>query len=163
MAFQPFSFTPDENDPELGLRRRRIGRDTERNKMDILNEISRAGLLGSSTSFNLLEESQSRGNEALEDAQADVFMKRRLEALDQYNREQDFQRQMKLMDYQADLNKPSFLESIGGLAGGFLGMSGFNPMSLLGGKPKLPMNSINSLQQSPFNPTEFLQPRGARF
>ena len=104
----PFSYTPNESDPELLLRRRRALEEIERSKYDTLNEINRAGLLGSSAGFGVLGEQQARSERGLENITADVFAKRRMEALDLYRAQQDYLAQLEYGE-QAQRGRESLL------------------------------------------------------
>lgn len=88
----PFSFQFDENDPELAYMRRqslRRGQDTARHTMD---EIGRAGLLGSGASFRLMDRDRLNLNRDLEDNEGSIYGARRSEAYDSYNRDLDWRR-----------------------------------------------------------------------
>lgn len=126
-TMDPFSFTPSESDPELQLLRRRFLEEVSRGRGRTVDEIGRAGLLGSSAAFDILGEEERRGARGLEDIDASVFARRRAEALDQYNRELDFKRQIALAELGSDLDI-SGRERLAGLGalgdiGGFLGES----------------------------------------
>src|SRR5258706_1395413 len=75
----PFSFTPDPNDPEIALRRRAALLDMERTHAGTVNEIGRAGLLGSSAAFNVLNQGDTQGNAALEDIPNSVYARQRMD------------------------------------------------------------------------------------
>ena len=120
----PFTYTPDQNDPELLLRRRRALEEGQRDYGRTVDEIGRSGLLGSSAGFGQLNESASRTARGLEDINADTFMKRRLEGLDLYRDESQFNRQRALMgdsyQNQSGLMSLGALGDIGGDLGGYL-------------------------------------------
>lgn len=118
----PFSFTPDPNDPELGARRRMLMGDIDRDRGRTINEIGRAGLLGSGKQFELQGEQERRGLSELDDVGADVFMKRREEKLQDYRDRVAFDRRRALMadesGYREDEMGLGALGDIGGLIGG---------------------------------------------
>lgn len=118
----PFSFTPDPNDPELGARRRMLLGDIDRDRSRTVNEIGRAGLLGSGKQFELMGEQERRGLSELEDIDADVFMKRRQEELQNYRDRLNFERRRALMADEAAYRESEMglgaLGDIGGLIGG---------------------------------------------
>jgi hypothetical protein len=117
----PFSYTPDPNDPEIGLRRRRLGSDIAVGRGRYLEELGRAGNLGSGKQFELLGEQEQGGLEALAGVDEDVFMKRRMEALDQYNRKLAFERQRALIGDEAGYRSNEAGLGALGEIGGFLG------------------------------------------
>lgn len=94
----PFSFTPDPNDPEIALRRRAALLDQERAHAGTINEIGRAGLLGSSAAFGLLNQDQTQGAAQLEDIPNSVYARQRQDALQLYRDNANFQRQLALND-----------------------------------------------------------------
>ena len=117
----PFSYTPDPNDAERALRRRQALMEIQGDQAYTTNEISRAGLLGSGKQFEILNQQQRRGEGMLEDIDADVYAKRRAEALDQYNSRENFNRQRALMGDQYGYDEDRLgLEALGGI-GDFLG------------------------------------------
>lgn len=135
---QPFSYTPNEADPELELLRRRALRQGEQDHMKTSDELARYGLGGSGAAFGVLGQAQNRTNAALEDADNMVYARRRAEALDQYNRQQDYMRQISLLDKQQAMQDRqglmNTLGSIGGLAGrAALGYFTGGASELLGG------------------------------
>lgn len=119
-----FSYTPNEQDPELLLRRRRALEEITRSRDRDVNEIGRAGLLGSSAAFGVLGEGESRGARTLEDIDADVYGNRRQEALGLFRDEENFERQLALGDQsQQGRERMLGLESLGNIgefAGGFI-------------------------------------------
>ena len=88
----PFKFQLDENDPQLDYMRRqslRRGQDTARGTMD---EIGRAGLLGSGASFRLMNRDNLNLNRDLEDNEGQIYGARRSEAHGDYTDELGFRR-----------------------------------------------------------------------
>jgi hypothetical protein len=94
----PFAFTPDPNDPEIALRRRAALLDIQRGHSDTINEIGRAGLLGSSAAFGLLNQNQTQGEAGLEDIPNSVYARQRQDALALYRDNANFQRSLALAD-----------------------------------------------------------------
>lgn len=122
----PFSYSPDPNDPELLLRRRKALEEARVDEFNTMNEIGRAGLLGSGASFGVLGEQASRKSRILEDLESDVNAKRRGEQLQLYRDKLAFDRQRALMEDQLSANEDiaglGALGDIGGFLGqGFLG------------------------------------------
>ena len=118
---QPFSFNPNENDPELLLRRRRALEEISRDRGRTVDEIGRAGLLGSSAAFGQLNESAARGARTLEDLDAGAYGRQRDDALALYRDEANFARQRALLGDQ--YQNQQGLMSLGALGdiGGDLG------------------------------------------
>jgi hypothetical protein len=103
----PFNFSFDENDPQLDYMRRqsiRRGQDTARGTMD---EIGRAGLLGSGVSFNLMNRDNLNLNRDLEDNEGSIYGARRNEAHGDYTDELGFRRGMArdVLGYDAGFEK----------------------------------------------------------
>lgn len=98
----PFSFTPDMNDPEIAMRRKAALLDIQRSHASTVNEIGRAGLLGSSAAFNVLNQNETEGNSQLEDIPNSVFAKQRMDALTLYRDNANFKRQLALGDQGND-------------------------------------------------------------
>ena len=94
----PFSFTPDPNDPEIALRRKAALLDIQRGHSGTINEIGRAGLLGSSAAFGLLNQDQTQGEAELEDIPNSVYARQRMDALNLYRDDANFQRRLALND-----------------------------------------------------------------
>ena len=92
----PFSFTPDANDPEIAMRRNAALLDIGRAHAGTVNEIGRAGLLGSSAAFGLLNQDQTQGDAMLEGIPNSVYAKQRQDALTLYRDDANFQRSMAL-------------------------------------------------------------------
>lgn len=112
----PFSFTPDPNDPEIALRRRAALQDIQRGNAGTINEIGRAGLLGSSAAFNLINRDKVQGEAALEDIPNSVYARQRQDALQLYRDNANFQRQLALGDQGADINEHMMgLDALGSL------------------------------------------------
>jgi len=109
-----FSYSPNEADPELLLRRKRALLDIQRGQADTTNEIARAGLLGSGKSFDILQSQSVADRGQLEDITSDTFMKRRLEALDLFKGEEDYNQRKSLLSDQAGYNENS--QILGGLS-----------------------------------------------
>lgn len=116
-----FNYTPDWSDPELLLRRRMAMEDAARSQLGDVNEISRAGLLGSGASFDILGESSRRGLRNLSDVNNEVFGRQRSNAFDLYRDELNFGRQKDILKMQQEANdRAALLEGLGGI-GEFLG------------------------------------------
>lgn len=111
---RPFSYTPNEMDPELLLRRRLKLQALASEHGDTINEIGRAGLLGSSASFGVLGAQQDAGAAGLENISADVFGKRRAEALDLYTNNLNFSHSKELA--QMGYNQQDHLLALQGLS-----------------------------------------------
>lgn len=131
----PFSYTQNQNDPELQLLRSRFLEDSSRASADLTNEIGRAGLLGTSTSFDLLRNNENSKLRGLEGIDESLFARRRAEALDQYNREADRNFQLDLLDKQDYLNSENnrldILGQLGGILGSEFGLDHFDKLSRL--------------------------------
>ena len=93
-----FNYIPDQNDPELLLRRRRALEEISRDRGSTINELYRSGLGGSGAAFSVLNEGQTAGARSLEDINSDVFAKRRSEALNLYREHLAFLRQKALAE-----------------------------------------------------------------
>lgn len=123
----PFSFTPDAKDPEIALRRRNALLDIERGRANTINEIGRAGLLGSSAAFNLIDRDQTQSESFLEDIPNSVFARQRMDALQLYRDNANFQRQLALgeqgYDTQERMAGLDALYSLGESAGDSYGMA----------------------------------------
>ncbi len=125
----PFSFTPDPNDPEIVMRRRAALLDLGRTHDSIVNEIGRAGLLGSSAAFNVLNRGDTEGNAALEDIPNSVYARQRMDALSLYRDNANFQRQLALGDQAGGQQEHMMgLEALGGVGEG-IGYSFDDPYS----------------------------------
>lgn len=98
LHLDPFTFNPDPNDPEIALRRRAALLDQSRTHANTVNEIGRAGLLGSSAAFGLLNQGDIQSNAALEDIPNSVYARQRSDALSLYRDNANFQRQKYLAD-----------------------------------------------------------------
>ena len=116
-----FSYMPNENDPELALLRRRALEEISRSRMRDVDEISRAGLLGSSAAFGVLGEGERRGARALEDIDMGTFARRRAEALELFRDEENFERQLALGEQQLSAQDSLAGTQALGDIGGFLG------------------------------------------
>ena len=116
-----FTYTPDENDAELGLRRSRALRDISRGKANTVNEIGRAGLLGTSAQFGIMGDQETEGQHMLEDITGDVFAKRRREALDLFRDEEDYYRKRALLSDESGFRENEMGLSALGDIGSFLG------------------------------------------
>lgn len=116
-----FSYTPDYNDPELALRRRMAQEDIARNQLGDVNEISRAGLLGSGASFDILGEGSRRGLRYLDDINNEVFGRQRANAFDLYSGELNFRRKKDLIKAQQEANERAGLLGAFGDIGEFAG------------------------------------------
>lgn len=123
----PFNFNPDPNDPEIALRRRAALLDQERQHGSTINEIGRAGLLGSSAAYGLLNQDATEGAAQLEDIPNSVYAKQRQDALSLYRDNANFQRQAYLgnqgYNHEEHMAGLSSLESLGHDIGGQL----YNP------------------------------------
>lgn len=91
-SMDPFSFTPNENDPELMLLRSGAQRQAQERRGRNLNELNRAGLLGTSASFGVMQEDESDLARLFEDISSGVHGRRRGEALGLYEGELGFRR-----------------------------------------------------------------------
>ena len=133
----PFSFTPDPNDPEIGLRRRNALLDIQRGHASTINEIGRAGLLGSSAAFNVLNQGDTQGNAELEDIPNSVYARQRQDALTLYRDNANFQRQLALnqQGYGQEEHMAG-LTALGDL-GSDIGYSANDPYNLMTWKKKL--------------------------
>jgi hypothetical protein len=128
---RPFSFTPDPNDPELALLRTRIQGLGQARQASSLNELARAGLLGSSAAFGVLGEGETETARMLEGADESVFGRRRGEALDLFQQEQNFARELELLRIRGMLErqrderarKAGLVGGLGRLAGAGLGFA----------------------------------------
>ena len=117
---RPFSYTPDPNDPEIGLRRRMLDRLYGEQRGNLTNEISRSGLIGSSAAFNLQRGLGTDRSRALEDVAADVYRQRRGEAFNLYSNLESQRFGLLGNDYLADqANRSRLLGGLGELAGLF--------------------------------------------
>lgn len=118
---QPFKFSPNENDPELALRRRRSLRDSQIRRMRTLDEISRSGLGGSSAAFGILDNEQNNEYRSLEDIDSDAFAKQRQEELQLYRDQAEYERQLSLArGRHRSASQFSALDSLGDI-GGYIG------------------------------------------
>lgn len=93
LHLDPFSFNPNPNDPEIALRRKAALMDIQRAHASTVNEVGRAGLLGSSAAFGLFNQDQTQGDAALEDIPNSVYARQRQDALQLYRDEANFKRQ----------------------------------------------------------------------
>jgi len=118
---KPFQFHPDENDPELRLRRSLLARQNEQDYGQSVNEIGRAGLLGTDAGFAELNAARDRGSRLLEDTNASALAKQRQDQLDLYKMqyENEMQNQRQSLLALGDLG-----ESIGGYYGQGNGATG---------------------------------------
>lgn len=100
----PFSFQFDENDADLALLRSRILQEGERGKYDAINELGRAGLLGTSAGFAQLDTQRNAKERLLSSARASVMSNRRAEALQLYRDELEYKRKKAFLEagYDAD-------------------------------------------------------------
>lgn len=116
-----FLFQPNENDPALALRRRRALEEISRDQSDTTNEIGRAGLLGSSASFGVMDAAKSRGARLLEDINNDSLDKQYNQQLSRFSQLEDYGMRRSLMGEQAGYQEnQTGLEALGGL-GKYLG------------------------------------------
>lgn len=115
----PFSFTPNENDPELALMRRRALMDMQSQHSTNVNELSRAGLLGSSAAFGVLQGGDTQGYRNLEDITSGAFANQRTQALHEYDLANEFKRQKALTDLgQVGHERLAALGSLGDIGQG---------------------------------------------
>ena len=118
---EPFNFTPNPNDPELALRRRQALEVGSRDRMGTVDELARAGLIGSGASFGVLGESQNRTARILEDINSQVYGRQRGEQFDTYNQDIDWERDLAKIDYMNDLESTNQgMASVGELGGSML-------------------------------------------
>lgn len=137
-----FNFQMDPNDPELQLLRRRALFDIQRGHSSTVDEVSRAGLLGSSAGFAQLADQQLQGDRALRDVDLSTFARRRLEALQLFRDQENFKMQQALGGQQHEFNMQDAALSGLGDIGSFLGQGleeyyrpqGYNPRT---GDPRL--------------------------
>jgi len=96
-----FDYTQDPNDPEIGLRSRRARRLGSERYSGGVDEVGRAGLLGSGRAMRGLRDINRQTSRDIEDIQGDVFNKRRGEALGLYRDEESYLRQLELSRLRA--------------------------------------------------------------
>lgn len=117
-----YRHTPDVYDPELDVRRRRANEDISRSRLNDVNEVARAGLLGSGTAFDILGEGERRGLRQLEDVDDLVFGKQREQGFQLYRDQLNWKREQERMK---ELERQALLQSLGDI-GGFLGGTALN-------------------------------------
>jgi hypothetical protein len=113
----PFQFHLDENDPELAWMRRNIlqgGANVHRNTVD---ELSRAGLLGSGASFGVLGNVDLDTQNRLEGAAGSIYGARRAEAHGDYTSNLNYARGLEDRGYQ---ERAGAFSSIGHLGGSMI-------------------------------------------
>jgi len=113
----PFRFDPNENDPELALMRRRALLDQQVSRGRTVDELSRAGLLGSSAAYGVLGINEAQGARTQEDIANEVFSKQRLQALQLYRDNAQFLREKAMAEagYEAQESQAGLgaLEDLG--------------------------------------------------
>ena len=107
---KPFEFDPTQyqNDPAIGLIRSNAYGEGERRKRSNLNEMARAGLLGTSVGLSTLMTGDALTSHDIEQQTAGLFEKRRQEALQLHKEKLAFQRQMEMFRLQQKLSEPGF-------------------------------------------------------
>jgi hypothetical protein len=150
MATKPFVYTPDYNDPELSLLRRRALDDIGRGRSRISDEIGRSGLLGSSAGFAQLDEFERGSRGYLGDIDDRVFARQRADALDLYRDELAYERQRKLMDEQNSGFRLGALAEIGSAFIPGIGGVGRTASSMFRNK-NLPRASLQAASEIPYD------------
>jgi hypothetical protein len=98
------------------MRRKAALLDIGRAHAGTVNEIGRAGLLGSSAAFGLLNQDETQGASELEGIPDSVYAKQRQDALTLYRDNANFQRQLALGDQSGgQAEHMAGLESLGNL------------------------------------------------
>lgn len=140
-----FSFTPNQNDPELNALHSRMQQSQMARFLRNRDEFARAGLLGSSQQISGSNALQDQfGNEQYS-ADQDIFGRQRSEQLGMYNSDLDFRRQAEmarlgllsqeeLIDFQRKYNNQDLLGGILGEAGGLAGDLTYDYFHRRGGK-----------------------------
>jgi len=113
-----FTFQPNFQDPSFLQTRRSTLLGNTRTRNRSLNEVNRAGLLGSGSGFDLLEESDDIGERRLRSAESQELGNQRREQFQEFRDEEGFNRRLDFLDRET--GNSTFIDSLvktGGLLG----------------------------------------------